>query len=161
MKIEICNRRELEKKDKVGFLANTSVISITDVGEPPVMLINTPQHILNLSFDDINSKADSFYDSRRFTLNLFSKEQAEQLAAFVYEYKDETEHFICQCRWGYSRSAAVAAALREHFYNDGMKIFLDEQYYPNIYVFRQTLKALDSLFENGVPSILHHAPGNQ
>lgn len=145
MRIQIHSRGELEKQAVSGFLPNTSVISITDVNEEPVKLAHSPRYLLELSFDDISSKADVFNDSRRLALNLYSKEQAEQLAEFVYEHKDETENIICQCRWGYSRSAAVAAALKEHFYNDGVEIFLDEQYYPNIYVFRQTLQALNRI----------------
>ena len=145
MRIQIHDRGELEKQAVSGFLPNTSVISITDVNEEPVKLAHSPRYLLELSFDDISSKADVFNDSRRMALNLYSKEQAEQLADFVYEHKDETENIICQCRWGYSRSAAVAAALKEHFYNDGVEIFLDEQYYPNIYVFRQTLQALNRI----------------
>ena len=145
MKIEIYNRSGLEKKSISGFLPDTSVIRITDVNEEPVKLVHHPRYLLELSFDDIHSKEDVFHDSRRFALNLNSREQAEQLADFVYQYKNETACLICQCRWGYSRSAAVAAALREHFYQDRMEIFLDERYYPNIYVFRQTFQALNRL----------------
>ena len=145
MRIQIHDRGELEKQAVSGFLPNTSVISITDVNEEPVKLAHSPRYLLELSFDDISSESDVFNDSRRMALNLYSKEQAEQLADFVYEHKNETENIICQCRWGYSRSAAVAAALKEHFYNDGMEIILDERYYPNIYVFRQTLQALNRI----------------
>ena len=32
--------------------------------------------------------------------------------------------------------------MREYFFQSGMEIFFDEEYYPNLYVFRETLKAL-------------------
>ena len=101
MKIEIYNRSGLEKKSISGFLPDTSVIRITDVNEEPVKLVHHPRYLLELSFDDIHSKEDVFHDSRKFALNLYSREQAEQLADFVYQYKNETACLICQCRWGY------------------------------------------------------------
>lgn len=142
MRIKICSRSVLEKMSESGFEQGTAVISITDADEAMVILQNQPDFLLRLSFDDIHSLDDAFGDARKLALNLFSREQADQLAEFIYMHKKEIKSIICQCRWGYSRSAAVASALEEHFYNSGIEIFMDERYYPNVYVFRQTLQAL-------------------
>ena len=142
MKIKICSRSALEKMSGSGFGPRTAVISITDVNEKEVRFYREPDFLLRLCFDDINSPFDMYGDARKLAVNLFSREQADQLAEFVFYCKDHIDTLICQCRWGYSRSAAVASALEEFFYNSGMKIFMDERYYPNVYVFRQTLQAL-------------------
>ena len=142
MKIKICSRSALEKMSGSGFGPRTAVISITDVNEKEVRFYREPDFLLRLCFDDINSPFDMYGDARKLAVNLFSREQADQLAEFVFHCKDHIDILICQCRWGYSRSAAVAAAVREYFFQSGMKIFSDEEYYPNLYVFRETLKAL-------------------
>lgn len=142
MKIKICSRSVLEKMSGSGFWPRTAVISITDVNEKEVRFYREPDFLLRLCFDDINSPFDMYGDARKLAVNLFSREQADQLAEFVFHCKDYIDILICQCRWGYSRSAAVAAAVREYFFQSGMEIFFDEEYYPNLYVFRETLKAL-------------------
>ena len=145
MKIKICSRSVLEKMSGSGFGPRTAVISITDVDEQEVGFYREPDFLLRLCFDDINSPFDTYGDLRKLAVNLFSREQADQLAEFVFRCKDNIDILICQCRWGYSRSAAVAAAVREYFFQSGMEIFSDEEYYPNLYVFRETLKALKRL----------------
>ena len=145
MKIKICSRSVLEKMSGSGFEPRTAVISITDVDEQEVGFYREPDFLLRLCFDDINSPFDTYGDLRKLAVNLFSREQADQLAEFVFRCKDHIDILICQCRWGYSRSAAVAAAVREYFFQSGMEIFSDEEYYPNLYVFRETLKALKRL----------------
>ena len=52
---------------------------------------------------------------------------------------------ICQCEYGQSRSAGCAAAIREHFYSDGIKIFADYRYYPNQLVYNKVFDALEGL----------------
>ena len=142
MKIKICSRSVLEKMSGSGFWPRTAVISITDVNEKEVRFYREPDFLLRLCFDDINSPFDMYGDARKLAVNLFSREQADQLAEFVFHCKDHIDILICQCRLGYYRSAAVAAAVREYFFQSGMEIFFDEEYYPNLYVFRETLKAL-------------------
>ena len=142
MKIKICSRAVLEKMSGSGFDPHTAVISITDVDEKEVGFYREPEFLLRLCFDDIDSPFDMYGDSRKLALNLFSREQADQIAEFVFHCKDHIDTLICQCRWGYSRSSAVATAVKEYFFHEGMEIFSDEGYYPNLYVFRETLKAL-------------------
>ena len=49
---------------------------------------------------------------------------------------------ICQCEYGQSRSAGVAAAVMEYYYSKGIHIFADVRYYPNKLVFRKLLCSL-------------------
>ena len=44
----------------------------------------------------------------------------------------------------YLRSAACAAAIREHFYGDGIEVFADYRYYPNQLVYNKLKAALDA-----------------
>ena len=53
------------------------------------------------------------------------------MARFVYNHQNCL--FLCQCCYGSSRSAAVAAALLEHF-ESGHGDFRDDRYYPNLYI---------------------------
>ena len=56
--------------------------------------------------------------------------------------KDKAEFIICQCEHGQSRSAAVAAAITEYLYNDGIKIFSSDDYFPNKVVYRKVYEYL-------------------
>ena len=107
----------------------------------PPKLHYAPDYTLRLEFDDIRP-SDIVNDSDKFFYKLFSERQAHHIASFVFEHKDEVETIICQCEYGMSRRAGVAAAIKEYFNNDGISIFADKNYYANIYVFRLTLKAL-------------------
>ena len=101
-----------------------------------------PEYILRLEFDDITPAGIDYENSGKYVFRLFSAEQAKQIADFVYRYRNNCGTFLCQCLFGLSRSAAVAAALKEHFDHNSIEIFADEQYCPNIYVCRLTLQAL-------------------
>ena len=145
MQIEIHSIMSIEKRSHKPFLPHTALISIGNFGSEPPALKYKPQHILRLTFDDIGIMEidDENYDSDVF--HLFSMKQAKQIADFVYRHQEDTAVWICQCHFGMSRSAAVAAAIKEHFEHNGIDIFADEQgrYCPNVYVFRETLKALN------------------
>ena len=49
---------------------------------------------------------------------------------------------ICQCEHGQSRSAACAAAIKEHFEKSGIEVFADYRYYPNQMIFNKLRDAL-------------------
>ena len=71
--------------------------------------------------------------------------QVNELAEFVYDAKNDGLDIICQCEYGQSRSAGCAAAICEHFYGDGIKIFADYRYYPNQLVYNKVFDALEGL----------------
>jgi predicted protein tyrosine phosphatase len=75
-------------------------------------------------------------------VNVFSDQQAKQIADFVCQYEGETELLLCQCHYGQSRSAGCAAAIAEYYYGNGIDIFTDYRFFPNKLVYHKVLKAL-------------------
>lgn len=144
MKVEIHSIQSLKRRAHKPFAPDTALISIGDFGKELPLLEYKPAHILRMEFDDVTPSEIDYEFSERYAFRLFSEEQANQIADFVYRYWESRGTLLCQCHYGQSRSAAVAAAIKEHFYHNGIEIFADEQerYCPNVYVFRLTLRAL-------------------
>ncbi|MDD6763735.1 MAG: hypothetical protein PUD92_08970 [Clostridiales bacterium] len=138
--IEILSRNQIEELALSPFPPNTALISVRDTDKAAPKLKNKPMWHLQLVFDDISSDETEDYKEQEYTL--FSEQTAQQIAYFVICHKDTTERIICQCEYGQSRSAAIAAALLEFFYKSGIEIFADDRYFPNKLVFRLTLQAL-------------------
>lgn len=136
MEIQICAQWELEALSERPFDTPTALISIGAPGSQPPTLRHQPQHLLRLEFDDILTAPPG-------QGRVISPKQAEQIAAFVHTHKDSVQRLICQCGFGCSRSAAVAAAVKEHFAHDGLGLFTDGEHHPNILVFSAVLKALE------------------
>lgn len=144
MKVEIHSIQSLKRRAHKPFAPDTALISIGDFGKELPLLEYKPAHILRMEFDDVTPSEIDYESSERYAFRLFSEEQANQIADFVYRYWESRGTLLCQCHYGQSRSAAVASAIKEHFYHNGIEIFADEQerYCPNVYVFRLTLRAL-------------------
>lgn len=164
MKIEIHGIKSIEERAVQPFTPKTILISIGDTDARPPRLVNKPDHILRLTFDDItheevrtefklpeglasSDRALSEYLLAR-NVHIFSDEQARQIAEFVFRHYGNTDVLICQCHYGESRSAGCAAAIAEYFYGSGIDIFADIRYYPNKLVYRKVLKALKE-YEQG------------
>ena len=144
MKVEIHSIQSLKRRAHKPFAPDTALISIGDFGKELPLLEYKPAHILRMEFDDVTPSEIDYESSERYAFRLFSEEQANQIADFVYRYWESCGTLLCQCHYGQSRSAAVASAIKEHFYHNGIEVFADEQerYCPNVYVFRLTLRAL-------------------
>ena len=144
MKVEIHSIQSLKRRAHKPFAPDTALISIGNFGTELPQMEYKPAHILRLEFDDVTFSEIDYESSGRYAFRLFSEDQANQIADFVYRYWENCETLLCQCHYGQSRSAAVAAAIKEHFYHNGIEIFSDKQerYCPNVYVFRLTLRAL-------------------
>lgn len=144
MTVEIHSIQSLKRRAHKPFAPDTALISIGDFGKELPQMEYKPAHILRMEFDDVTPSEIDYESSERYAFRLFSEEQANQIADFVYRYWESRGTLLCQCHYGQSRSAAVAAAIKEHFYHNGIEIFADEQerYCPNVYVFRLTLRAL-------------------
>lgn len=143
MDIEVHSFRSIQERAERPFPAGTTLISIGDVGQATPALLHSPAHILRMEFDDIDLGWLDEENSGRYACRLFSIDQARQIAAFVARHWDETELLICQCLGGVSRSAAVAAAIRQYYFGDGMGYFADSRYRPNPNVFSLMMEALD------------------
>ncbi len=140
MEVEILSWRDLKRRAVRGFAPETALISLGDWGSEPLGLVRSPEHTLRILCNDITPALVDLSDPRDM-FRLFSREQAEQVARFAYDHRESP--ILCQCWYGSSRSAAVAAALLEHFDKRGMEVFRDERYCPNLYIFRLTLQALE------------------
>ena len=136
--------QSLKQRECKPSAPGTALISIGELGTECPQMEYKPEHNLRLEFDDITPAGLDYESSGKYALRLFSAEQAKQIADFVYRYRNNCGTLLCQCRFGRSRSAAVATAVKEHFDHNGIEVFADEeeQYCPNIYVFRLTLQAL-------------------
>jgi predicted protein tyrosine phosphatase len=75
-------------------------------------------------------------------INIISDTQAQEIAGFVLEHKEETDVLVCQCHYGISRSAACAAAVAEYYYGNGKSYFSDYRYHPNKRVYKKVLREL-------------------
>ena len=152
MKILIKSRKEIEALAKNPFDSGTALISITDFNDRVVELINKPDFLLRVAFDDVDNDVIIDAVGKDATLeekavvekkyNMISQEQANEIAKLYYDRKNEINVLICQCEHGQSRSAAVAAAILEFRNRRGIEVFSNDKYYPNKVVFRKVLEAL-------------------
>ena len=139
MEIAIFSRKQIETFSFIKYEKPTALISITDVGWTFADLKNKPDYLLQLEFDDVDN--DVFVDElgrkpteeERIAIEkkyyMLTDEQARQIAEFYFNIADKAEVLICQCEHGQSRSAAVAAAIKEYRTKDGINIFADDNYY--------------------------------
>jgi len=143
----IFSRSAAEKLLQDGFPRNTFVISFYDppskrtgqVSQPPdyrgmpLDVFYVPLHDIDLEIlEEYGLSYDTYFP------------EAPALAAFIYDAMENGGNIVCQCEYGQSRSAACAAAIREHFYGEGIEIFADYRYYPNQLVYNKLKAALDA-----------------
>lgn len=151
MTVKIMSRKDLMELAKEPFPADVAVISITDSDDEDVVLPHQPEHILRLKFDDVSDelfeqllgRKPTIAEMRRLSsrFHMISNAQTKQIADFIIS-RNNTGTLICQCEYGQSRSAAVAAAVEEYYHRRGVHIFADPRYYPNKYIFRKLLRSL-------------------
>ena len=72
----------------------------------------------------------------------FNEKMAKKISGFIKLHQDDVNTFICQCQFGQSRSAGVAAAIKKYFDNDEQAIFNDKKYSPNKKVYDLLSKEL-------------------
>ena len=143
----ILSRSAVEKLLQDGFPSRTVVISFYDppskrtgqVSQPldykgmPLDVFYVPLHDIDLEIlGEYGLSFDTYFP------------EAPELAAFIYYAMENGVDIVCQCEYGQSRSAACAAAIREHFYGEGIEIFADYRYYPNQLVYNKLKAALDA-----------------
>lgn len=148
MKITIMSRENIERMAQKPFPEKTAVISITDSDAQPVEFRNSPAFLLSLIFDDMEPESGlldelirDFPDFQN-EYRIITERQTEEIANFSTIMYQAADLLICQCEFGQSRSAAVAAAVMEHFNGNGIDVFADDRYCPNKYIFRKVLGKL-------------------
>jgi len=158
MKIEIESRESIKKRADAPFPPHTAIISITDTDAEFAMLKNKPEFLFQIKFDDIyndildeicNNEYGNNYPALKGAiktskkLEWFSDTQAKEIAKFIFSIFNKAHLLICQCEYGQSRSAAVAAAVEQFLYQSGIFIFADDRYFPNKLVYRKLSAALE------------------
>lgn len=149
MEVSIYSREKIEKIIDTDFPKNSAVISFYDPkgirsdNLTPVNYKNKTEMIYQVALYDIDFEYLYKYN---LTYDTYLPE-AKEIAEFIYKAKEKDFDIICQCQYGQSRSAGCAAAILEHFENNGISIFADYRYYPNQVVFNKMLKALDEVKE--------------
>ena len=125
MNIKIYSREEMEKLLSKGIPDNTAIISFYNPKSQRVSKDYLPidysgkcNHVFQICLYDIDIEILKDYG---LTYDTYLPE-ADDLAKFIYEAKQNGLDIICQCEYGQSRSAACAAAIAEHFYKTGIWI---------------------------------------
>lgn len=143
MHISIYSRAAIEKLLKSDFPKNVAVISFydppdSDYSNPPVDYSGQIERVFPIAIHDIDLSVLPEY---QLTYDTYFPE-ADNLAEFIYEAKADGLDIICQCEYGESRSSGCAAAILEHFYQNGISIFADYRYYPNQMIYHKVFDAL-------------------
>lgn len=146
MNTVICGCEDIERMALHPFETGTALISIGDTDTDMPKMKYKPSWLLSLQFDDISN--DEINDYRGWKYTLFDEEAANKIAKFISAHEKKIGVLICQCEHGQSRSAAIAAAVNEFYFKNGISIFSDDRYCPNKLVFGLTLKALTDKCRN-------------
>ena len=140
MKISIYSRSTLERKFEHHEIdqENTAIVSFADSVDD---FIEFPDgtNVMKIAFYDIGPYSIPTTDYYRVL------PEAKDIAKFVDTNIKQGKNLICQCDYGVSRSAGLAAAIMEHYKKEGVKLFADYRYTPNKFVFNKVLAALNLL----------------
>lgn len=144
-KIQIMSREMVEQLMADGFPNNVAVISFYDPKSKrtpkdyaPVDYTNVCSRVFPVAIHDIDIEILSDYG---LTFETYFPE-ADELARYIIKNIAQGHDIICQCEYGQSRSAACAAAIKEHYEKRGIEIFADYRYYPNQLIFNKLLVSL-------------------
>ena len=123
------------------FDKDWAVISFYDVGddENRVDYSGVCSRVMYIAIDDIDR--EELYDSGGSFDTFFP--EANQTAEFIIDCYNRGLNIICQCEYGQGRSAGCAAAIREHYYHNGISVFSDYGCYPNLLIYHKILNALN------------------
>ena len=139
MKVSILSKSELfnliEKKE---LSSNTAIVSFADE-EDDFLDFPIKNDVLKVVFYDVrpSSSVKEHYDKLL--------PEAKDIAIFVNQKIKEGKDIICQCDYGISRSAGLAAAILEHYAHRGIDVFADYRYTPNQFVYNKVYQALKRL----------------
>ena len=139
MKVSILSKSELFKLlEKKELTSKTAVVSFADEEDDFLELPSNVDH-LKIVFYDIrpSSTVPEHYDKLL--------PEAPEIARFVSNKIKEGKDIICQCDYGISRSAGLAAAILERYAHKGLDVFSDYKYTPNQFVYNKVLKELKKL----------------
>jgi len=138
MKVDIYSINKIRELIKTHVPQNAAIISFYSKKEP-FDFSGVCDRVFYVMIPDIDIELLSKYG---YTYETYM-ENANSLAEFIYDSKQNGLDIICQCDYGQSRSAACAAAILQHFEGRGIDIFADYRYYPNQLVYHKVTEALE------------------
>ena len=143
MKVTIYSRSTLERMiERKSIGQNVAIVSFADTNED---FIEFPNNLTVLKI--------SFYDLGPFSIPTTDYykvlPEAKEIAAFVDKNLKAGKDIICQCDYGISRSAGLAAAIMEHYKKEGIRVFASYKYAPNKFVYNKVLAELNLLNKIG------------
>lgn len=138
MKVDIYSREGIENLINNGFPAKTAVISFYDPEDTPVDYKGKCAALFQICVPDTDFES---LEEEGFTYETFFPE-ADELVEFIFSFTEKGFNFICQCEYGQSRSAGCAAAIKEYFDFEGIKIFADYRYCPSQLIYNKVYEAL-------------------
>ena len=144
MKISIHSRGSIERMIERHDIDNqTAIVSFADTVDD---FVEFPEgtHVLKVAFYDISPFSIPFTDYEKVL------PEAYDIAKFISLNLKQGRNIICQCDYGVSRSAGLAAAIMEHYKHEGIKVFADYRYSPNQFVFNKVLRALKQLKQQSI-----------
>lgn len=147
MKVEILSKKAMRARVAKGLPPNAAVISFYTPHNQKrdevdkIDFEKTCQRVFYVGIPDIDIEVLPDYG---YTYETYLT-QADELAQFIYQAKEDDCDILCQCDYGQSRSAACAAAILQHFEQRGIDIFADYRYYCNQVVYHKVLDALTDL----------------
>ena len=139
MKISILSKSELFRLiENKQLTSKSAVISFADEEDD---FLDYPDNVnvLKVVFYDIrpSSTVKEHYDKLL--------PEAKDIAIFVNQAIKDGKDIICQCDYGISRSAGLAAAILQRYAHRGLDVFADYRYTPNQFVYNKVYKALMEL----------------
>ena len=139
MKVSILSKSELFSLiEKKRLSPNTAIVSFADEEDDFLDFPNNTD-VMKVVFYDIrpSSTVKEHYDTLL--------PEAKDIAAFVNHKIKEGKDIICQCDYGISRSAGLAAAILQKYAHRGIDVFANYKYTPNQFVYNKVYKALMEL----------------
>lgn len=136
MFVEIMDRTHLQKLLYKDFpYRNCAVISFYGEGEKDINFsVNPNVKYIKRKIDDVRLVEEP-YDWHFLDF--------EEIGKFILDCeKQGINYIVCECESGFSRSAGCAAAIREFYHHDGIKIFSNYDYSPNVLFFNSIYNAL-------------------
>lgn len=138
MKVSICSRSDIYRIINEGIPQNTAIISFADTVDDFIEF-PTNANVMKIAFYDYSPYSIPVSDYHKVL------PEAPEIAKFVDTNIKKGKNIICQCDYGVSRSAGLAAAIMEHYKKEGIKVFANYRYMPNRFVFNKVLAALNLL----------------
>lgn len=139
MKVTILSKSELFNLiEKKALTSKSAIVSFADE-EDDFLDFPKDSNVLKIVFYDIrpSSTIKEHYDRLL--------PEAKDIAKFVNQKILEGKDIICQCDYGISRSAGLAAAILERYAHRGIDVFANYKYTPNQFVYNKVYQELMKL----------------